>query len=416
MKIGFVGLGKLGLPCALAIELKGHAVVGYDTSMEVRHNIYKRIIPYKEEGAQEALLTSNIELWDLEQIVMEADLIFVAVQTPHEPEFEGTTPLTRQRKDFDYSYLIEAVSMVAGIAKEKKREIDLVVISTVLPNTVRDCISPLLNEYVRLAYNPFFIAMGTTIRDFLNPEFILCGLDSEVTAEKLKTFYKSITDASFIRMNIAEAELTKVAYNTFIGMKIVFANTLMEICHRIGGMDVDVITDALKKANKRLISPAYLSGGMGDGGGCHPRDNIALSWLAQQLILSHDIFSDIMHCRENQTAYLAREVAVMQLNTGLPVSILGYTFKPETNLTVGSPAILLKNILKELDVEVKMFDPYIDGPITANANKPEIYFIGTKHSEFVNYIFPKGSIVIDPFRYIPDQEGVEVIRIGKTTN
>jgi len=99
------------------------------------------------------------------------------------------------------------------------------------------------------------------------------------------------------------AELIKVAYNTYIGMKIAFANTLMEICHKMGNIDVDQVTGALTFASRRLMSGAYLTGGMGDGGGCHPRDNIALSWLAQRLDLSFDWFASVMGAREKQTVW-----------------------------------------------------------------------------------------------------------------
>jgi len=417
MNVGFVGLGKLGLPVALAIEQKGHTVFGWDINPKVRDNIIKRYIPYVEEGSDVALLNSTIEISDVYTIVRDADIIFISVQTPHEPEFEGVTPLSDMRSDFDYSYLIDAVVKVANEAVLQEKNIALVIISTVLPTTIDRHIRPRLNQFVHLAYNPAFIAMGTTMKDFLNPEFVLCGVDSRFTANKLKFFYRTITDAPFVEMNIAEAELTKVAYNTFIGMKIIFANTLMEICYRIGGMNVDVVTDALKMAKRRLISPAYLSGGMGDGGGCHPRDNIALSWLAREFGLYHDIFSDIMECREDQALFLAHFIQHVSLtrNKNLPIMILGYTFKPETNLTVGSPAILLKNLLKDgLLIEAEMSDPFVDdgssiSPVTAS---PKIFFIGTKHAEFAEYQFPTGSVVIDPFRYIPDQEGVEVIRIG----
>ena len=134
-----------------------------------------------------------------------------------------------------------------------------------------------------------------------------------------------------------------MAYNTFIGMKIAFANTMMEICHKTGA-DVDAVSDAMSLATERLISGRYLRGGMGDGGGCHPRDNIAMSWLAGELDLSYDFFDSLMKCREEQTMWLANLIKEeLQGNDHLnEVIILGQAFKEETNLTVGSPATLLK--------------------------------------------------------------------------
>ena len=203
-----------------------------------------------------------------------------------------------------------------------------------------------------LLYNPFFIAMGTTIPDFRDPEFVLIGTDGAVPGP-LIDFYKTIHERPAFVTTIKTAELTKVAYNTFIGLKIAFANTMMELCEKTGA-DVDDLVDALSLADKRLLSPAYLRGGMGDGGGCHPRDNIALSWLAREHNLSYDLFSALMECREKQTEWLA------SLIPDGDVELMGKAYKPGTNLTVGSPATLLGNILSENGVTFTHTDPYVE--------------------------------------------------------
>jgi len=196
-------------------------------------------------------------------------------------------------------------------------------------------------------------------------------------------------------------------------MKIVFANTAMEICHKIGA-DVDVISKALALGYKRIISDQYLSGGMGDGGSCHPRDNIALSFLSEQQGLSYDWFTNLMVAREKQTEWLASLIVEEQEKSNLPIVILGKAYKPESNLVVGSPSVLLRNILCESQVECEMYDPFIDGGIPDQYFElPHIFFIGTKHSEFKDYVFPDNSIVIDPHRYIPHSDNYKVISIGQ---
>ena len=327
MKVGFVGLGKLGLPCALASEAAGHEVMGWDTNVEKP-----------------------------EQIVKWADIVFVAVQTPHQPQFEGTTRLADERADFDYGYLWNAVASVSNAKL-------IVVISTALPGTIQRELfdDPDLGIGPdRLLYNPFFIAMGTTIPDFRDPEFVLIGTDGAHPGP-LREFYASIHDRPVFVTTIKTAELTKVAYNTFIGLKIAFANTMMELCEKTGA-DVDDLVDALSLADKRLLSPAYLRGGMGDGGGCHPRDNIALSWLAREQNLSYDLFEALMACRERQTEWLAQLIQEEQNSTSAyrPVEILGKAYKPETNLTVGSPATLLSHMLDEIGVDHAHTDLHVD--------------------------------------------------------
>ncbi len=407
MNVGFIGLGKLGLPCALAIEAKGHYVCGYDVNPAVKEILETKKLPYKEIWAQEHLDNSNIDFLSIEEVVKKSDVIFVPIQTPHDPLYEGVTRIPETRVDFDYTWLRNGMAALSSAIDRNGEDKVVIIISTVLPGTVDDVIRPVISNRVKLCYNPFFIAMGTTMKDFLNPEFVLFGVDDENAAMAAENLYKTLHNRPFFKTSIKNAELIKVCYNTFIGMKIVFINTVMEICHKTGA-DVDAVTDALSLANERIISDKYLRGGMGDGGGCHPRDNIALSWLARKLELSHDFFEDLMVAREDQTEWLAN----LMLEHDLPKVILGKSFKPETNLTVGSPAILLENILREKGHKVTSYDPHVD--VVKPGFVKSVFLIGTKHEVFKDWTFPQGSVVIDPHRYIPDQHGVTVIRVGES--
>jgi UDPglucose 6-dehydrogenase len=408
-KIGFIGLGKLGLPVALAMESKGHEIMGYDINPAVADYLKTKKIPYREEGSSALLKKNNIKLGSVADVVSFADLLFVPIQTPHHPKYEGIDKLTPDRTDFDYSFLINGIREIADTAKKLKKDTILVIISTVLPGTIDRDIRPLLNKYTRLVYEPLFIAMGTTINDFLYPEFVLMGVDDEAAARTVKNFYKTIHDRPVHETSIKSAELIKVAYNTYIGMKIVFANTMMEICHHTGA-DVDSVTKGMSLATNRLMSPKYMRGGMGDGGGCHPRDNIAMSWLAGELGLSHNIFDNLMMAREHQTEWLADLIVAEYEKSKLPIVILGKSFKPETNLMTGSPAILLSNILKERNLEFVHHDPFVDEEELKL--KPSLYFLATQHETFNDYRFPSGSVVIDPFRYLKDKPKVKIVRVG----
>ncbi len=419
MKIGFLGLGKLGLPCALAIDLKGHDVIGYDINPRV---MQKERVPFKEQGPngepsiEPLLRRSGLGFAkDIRELVERSELIFVPIQTPHEERYEGVTRLPEERKDFIYRWLIRGVQELAEEIAALGQDRVVIVISTVLPGTMRKYIFPVINEHVKICYNPFFIAMGTTMQDFLNPELVLLGVRDEDAAERVEAFYRTVVTAPVYRTTIENAETIKVAYNTYISMKIGFANALMELCHRTPGTDVDAVTDALKMATNRIISPKYLSGGMGDGGGCHPRDNIALSWLAREVELSYDFFDALMVARERQTEWLARLMEEHDPPQGARMLkvILGKSFKPETNITVGSPAILLKNILQERGHDVEMYDPYVDVDEPVPHYPPSIFLIGTKHPGFVDFDFPMGSVVIDPWRYIPEKPGVKLVPVGR---
>lgn len=405
MKIGMIGCGKLGLPVALTIESRGHEVMGYDVNHAVATYVAQRKIPYVEKNLQPLLDTTKLTMAQtIDEVVAFADLIFVAVQTPHDPKYEGATRLPRDRKDFDYSYLIDAITSVQRSAEAQERTVTLAVISTCLPGTFNKKILPLLREQVRYVYTPQFVAMGTVLDDYLYPEFNLIGVHDEHAAKQLQEFYKTINAAPNVVTDITTAEAIKVSYNTFVTMKTVLANTWGELCAKIGA-NVDDLFMAWSLSTKRLLSPRYLRAGMGDGGGCHPRDNIALSYIAQREHLSRDIFEDLMIAREAHAAWLADLVTGWHLVTKLPVTLLGRSFKPETNIETGSPALLVANILRE---RLDTFEHYED----TESLTPAVYVITTAHERYKSYQFPAGSVVIDPHRMIPDREDVTVIRIG----
>jgi UDPglucose 6-dehydrogenase len=271
MNIGFIGLGKLGLPCALAIESRGHNVVGYDPSEQVKDIVDTKKLQYQEIWAQDYLEKSKIKIQSIRGVVKNSEIIFVPIQTPHGDKFEGITRIPNDREDFDYSYLKQGIKDLSNEIEKQGEDKIVVIISTVLPGTIRKEIIPLLGKHTKICYNPFFIAMGTTMRDFLRPEIVLFGVDDKDAAEKAKKFYRTLHHQPFYETTIENAELIKVIYNTFISTKISFVNTIMEMCDKLPNTNVDDITNALKMCDDRIISDKYLSGGMGDGGGCHPR-------------------------------------------------------------------------------------------------------------------------------------------------
>ena len=418
MNIGFLGLGKLGLPVSLAVEDKGHKIFGYDISKQTIEDIKNKKIRYKEEWVDKYLPTTNLEITNINELVKNSEIIFVPIQTPHDPKYEGVTRIPEKRIDFDYTYLKSGIKDLSEAIEKNGEDKVVIIISTVLPGTIRGQIKPLLGKHTKLCYNPFFIAMGSTIRDFLHPEFILFGVDDERAALKAQNFYKTICDSPFYKTTIENAELIKVVYNTYISTKIAFINSITEMCHRLPNTSIDEVTRALSLSTKRIISSSYLRGGMGDGGGCHPRDNIAMSYLAKKHNVSFNIFEAIMLQRQKYNHWLA-DLCLKHANRN-PILILGKSFKPETNIITGSPSIYLFNSLKKKKKEVFIWDPETDDipledfmNINKLNNKKICYFIGTQHKAFLNVNFSKNSYVLDPFRYIKKRAGVKIIEIGE---
>lgn len=340
MRIGWIGLGKLGLPIAAEIA-KTHTVYGNETFCG------DDLEPIKPDSSP-LMLAGKTALLD-------CDLIFVAVQTPHGPKYEGVTRLPETRADFDYRYLTEAVRSLASAGEKRP---PLVIISTVLPGTIEREILPLWDGPV--IFNPFFIAMGSEVADFLDPEFVLLGVDHRVPTELIELYRSLGVEAPALITGYREAELAKMAYNTFIGLKIAYANTIGELCARLG-IDATAVLNIVRAGKKRITSPAYMSAGMGDGGPCHPRDNIALSWLARETGMSFDLFDAVMRQRENHAEWQADLILDASFRVPLddpdgfeqylPVTVLGRAYKDGTEIETGSPGLLIAELLRERGVE-----------------------------------------------------------------
>ena len=163
----------------------------------------------------------------------------------------------------------------------------------------------------------------------------------------------------------------------------------------------------------RLMSAKYLSAGMADGGGCHPRDQIAMSWLSKDANLSTDIFGWLARARDAQTMRQAELIKSYVVQTGLPVTILGKAYKANINLTVGSPALLLSNFLYKIGITHVFYDPYTDPELELSKN-PQIFFVATNHFDFKNLQLPTGSICIDPWgNAITAHSGVKFVHPGR---
>lgn len=403
--VGWIGLGKLGGPCSAALAHYGeHDVFGYDVVQR----------PIDSAG-----LPAINRVPSVHDVVLQTDdVVFIAVQTPHVQRFDGARllPVDTVPEDFEYGFLVNAVSSVAQEARRQRKEVTIVIISTVLPGTTNRDLRPLLNEWTRLVYHPFFIAMGTVVEDFINPEFLLLGADDERDANVVAKLYEKIHSAPSRYMSISSAELTKVAYNTFISTKIVFVNTVAQLADATGA-DVDEVTNALVTATDRIISPKYMSAGMGDGGGCHPRDNIALSALAQHHGIV-DFMGGLNIAREEHTRWLAGIAVHWAEMTKLPIVILGKSYKPEVAMLDGSPALLLADMLRESNVDFYHFDSFVDNDGQTKMSDDitsmrRVFFIATKHDVYRRFPYPAGSVVIDPFGYVVPSEDVVLVRPGR---
>ena len=385
MKVGFIGVGKLGRDVT-EVMAEYHEVTGYDI--------------------QDIEKPKGVNLVDAPELcVMGNDITFIAVQTPHDPKYVGEYPIAElEPKDFDYSYVNKVLD---DIAPHTPKEHPVVIISTVLPGTTRREFAPRIPQ-ANLIYNPYFIAMGTVKDDFRNPEFHTIGTIDGRGSKPLRDCYDAIYGWAGPKLCIGtweESESTKVFYNTFISFKLAYVNMIQDVAQRTGHMNCDKVTDALKNASDRLISTKYMNSGMGDGGGCHPRDNIALRYLSQKLDLPYDIFSAVMLARDGQARAIAEYLWGLAQAINTPhVIIMGKSFKPNVTDSTGSASVLVGNIVADMGAEVD-YDTVLE--------TPAVYLIAHPN-KFNDLEFAEGSVVVDVNRQFPHQKGITVMHYGDT--
>jgi UDPglucose 6-dehydrogenase len=430
--IGFIGVGKLGQACAEMVA-EVHDVVGYDISARSPENF--KMVP------------------NLEQAVQGQDIVFIAVETPHDPQYDGKAPTSHlPNKDFDYSVVKDVLRQVNAVATPSQL---IVLISTVLPGTVRSQLQPLITN-ARFIYNPYLIAMGTVKWDMVNPEMVMIGTEdgSETgDAKELVDFYETImqNEPRYIIGTWEETECIKVFYNTFISAKVSLVNMIQDVAEKLGHVNAEVVCDALASSDRRIMGPGYMKPGMGDGGACHPRDNIALRHLAERLDLGYDLFDAVMRSREVQAENMAKKLVDLTIIgagvvPSMPVVIVGKAYKPLVPYDAGSSSMLVGHYVTALGAELYYLDEVMgEIPPQDVLDNPAVYLLAHNpqitYGEQLDFVkgwydnhrvtgadealtvatangttlsFAKGSVVVDPWRKTPELSGVNVVHYGNT--
>src|SRR3954462_6338501 len=331
MKLSVIGLGKLGSPLAAVLASKGFPVVGTDLNPALVDALNEGYAPVDEPRLQE-LVTENRERLratpDASAAVAETDITFVIVPTPSD-----------ENGRFTNRYIVDAMEAV-GAGIRRKSSYHLVgITSTVMPGSTGGEIRAALEAHsgrlvgatLGLCYNPEFIALGSVVRDMLSPDMILIGESDPKAGEILERIYERSCDnkPAIRRMNFVNAELTKISVNTYVTTKISYANMLADICDRIPGADVDVVTQAVGSDSR--IGTKYLRGAIGYGGPCCPRDNVACSALARTLGARAELAEATDSLNDYQVERVLKAVE-SRLNGPGPIGLLGLSYKPDTSV------------------------------------------------------------------------------------
>jgi UDPglucose 6-dehydrogenase len=355
LKYSVIGLGKLGASMAAAIAKRGFDVIGVDINQRSVDLINAGHAPVQETNLEETISVNKERIratLSHMDAVINSDLSFVIVPTPSD-----------ERGAFSLQYAIYAFREIGKALKAKKNYHNVVLTSTVLPGSMRYGLLPVLEKESEkkcgpdfgLCFSPEFIALGSIIHDFLNPDFTLVGEFDEQAGKMLEDSYAQIMEnrPPCKRMSLENAELTKVALNTFVTTKITYANMLADLCERIPGGNVDVVTDALG-ADKR-VGEKYLKGAIGYGGPCFPRDNVALGFMARALDTKAEIAEVTDHLnRALPDKIVARLRPLIRQST--TIAVLGLAYKQFSHVIEESQGIYLAKAFSKVGARVVGFD------------------------------------------------------------
>lgn len=362
--VSVIGLGKLGGSMAAGMAMRGMNVIGVDVNRRAVDAINQGHAPVQETGLEEAVAANRERLhatMSHEEAVLATDISFVIVPTPSDSQ-----------GSFSLQYASFAFAALGQALRAKKGYHVFVLTSTVLPGSTRHGLLPILEREsgkkcgvdFGLCYNPEFIALGSVLRDFLNPDFYLLGQFDERSGDMLEQVHRKVSQnsAPIRRMSLENAELVKIAINSFITLKVSYANMMAEMAEKLPGGDVDVVSDALGMDSR--IGRKYLTGGLGFGGPCFPRDNVALEYIGRKLNVDCRLLAANDSYNHDLTARLVERFKG-RLRPGSTVGVLGLAYKPFSHVVEDSPGIAICQDLSDAGFRVLGYDPLAGASATA---------------------------------------------------
>jgi len=356
MNISVVGLGKLGSVLATVLADSGASVIGIDTDPGAVAAINEHRAPVSEPGLNELLAAQGRRIsatTDLASAIAVSELTFVVLPTPSLPN--GT---------FSMDYVLDACHSIGAALRRKSSYYLIVISSTVMPGSMdgfvrkvlEDTSGKMCGEDFGLCYNPEFIALGRVIADLRNPDMILIGESDARAGAMLEAVYGQVcrNRPQIMRMNFVNAELAKIAVNSFVTMKISFANTMAELCGRTEGADSAQVLGTIGMDSR--VGQKYLQGGLGYGGPCFPRDNAAFSAFARQHGVEASLAESTDRVNRRQVELLRSRILELLPEDGT-VAVLGLSYKPETPVVEEAQGVQLARALASAGHSVVVYDP-----------------------------------------------------------
>lgn len=355
--ISVIGLGKLGSPFLVTCASRGFNVIGLDINSHFVNLLNQGKAPVDEPGLSQLILKYRKKLKatsEYSEAINNSDITFIIVPTP-----------STKNGAFSNEYIISAARNIGGVLANKDKFHLVVITSTIMPNSLDNEIIPALEKSSRkkinkgfgICYNPEFIALGSVIDNLLNPDFVMIGESNRKAGLILEKFYKKFctNKPPIRRMNFVNAEISKLALNSYITTKISFANTLAQICEKVSGGDVDEVTKALGSDSR--IGKKYLKGAIPYGGPCFPRDNRAFFHFAQKVGVKAPIAKATDKVNEDIINQITKRVEKIAHNKNCKIAILGLAYKPDTDVAEESAGIKIASLLSQKKAKVSVWDP-----------------------------------------------------------
>jgi UDPglucose 6-dehydrogenase len=345
-KIGIIGTGYVGLTTGVAFASLGYKVICMDKDKEKINNLNRGIIPIYEPGLEDLLNTykANIEFTsDLSRIIQKSEIIFICVGTP-----------SREDGSIDMSYFREAVTEIAKLLNDYK----IIVNKSTVPVGTGDWVKKEIGKYYKgefsVVSNPEFLREGSALKDFLEPDRIVIGVEDERAKEIVLEIYSKINAPKLVT-DIRSAEMIKYAANAFLAMKISFINEIANICEKVGA-DVKKVAEGIG-LDKR-IGPYFLNAGIGYGGSCFPKDINGLIVIANNYNYDFKLLKAVTEVNEyQQERFIRKIIDILKKTKGDTIAIWGLAFKPNTDDVRKSPALKIIRRLSEEGYKIKAYDP-----------------------------------------------------------
>ncbi len=377
MNLGVIGAGYVGLTTGICLSSLGHKITVYDLVDEKIKLISEKKLPFYEKGLEELLdktISSQnlIPTSNIDEMIKNTDGCFICVGTP-----------SQQNNSIDLSQVLNSIKSIAEhLKKLQKNDYVIMIRSTIVPSSTKSHILPMIDQILEqssygLCLIPEFLREGEAVSDFMNPDKIVIGsidLKSQIFAEKI---FESFDKVTILTTNPETAEMIKYTNNAFFSMLISFSNEISNIAEKTTGIDTFEVLQALvedkritTKIHDQKIKPgleSYLLPGCGFGGSCFPKDVRAILQYAATKNVNTPLLNAVMEINDERPSLiisLAEKLLPSLKNKH--VTILGLTFKPNTDDIRSSPSFEAIRLLNDKEAKIFAYDPNLSSDLSKN--------------------------------------------------